>query len=161
IDTPDPELFAFLNHEPDDEALLARVEFDRRGQDADVDIAVLEIEPAQQLAVGLDSIRVVDIAGLKKRADPGLCRLDHLFQAIARIGAVADDLDSLDVSLRALGDFEDQIDAAVRQIDDHRIDANVVAAAAAIDLDDTLHVRLDDRTRQGTALLGLDLKLEL
>ena len=66
-----------------------------------------------------------------------------------------------DGGLGAFGDFEDQIDAAVRQIDDLRNHGDVVAAAAAIDLDDALHVRLHDAARQRAALLRLDLGLEL
>src|SRR5262249_9789035 len=161
VDGPDPELFALLDHEPDHEAAHVGVVFDRRRENAHVDIAVLEIEPAQELAVRLDSIGVVHVAALKERQDAAFRGLDHLFQAIARIGAVADEFDRPDVGPGTLGDLEDQIDAIVRQIDDNRIDANVVTAAAPVHLHDALHVRLHDRTRQSAALLGLDLELEL
>ncbi len=66
-----------------------------------------------------------------------------------------------DGGLPAFLDFIDQIDAAVRQLDDLRDHGDVVAAAPAIDFDDALHIRLNDRARQGAAFFRLDLELEL
>ena len=67
----------------------------------------------------------------------------------------------LDAGLAALVDLEDEIDAVVRQLDDLGLDADVEAAAAAVDLDDALHVGLHHRARQRAARLRLDFGLEL
>ncbi len=66
---------------------------------------------------------------------------------------VADERDGLDVGLGTFADLEDQIDAAVRQLDDLRFDVNVEAAAAPVDIDKALHVGLNGRTRERAALL--------
>ena len=81
--------------------------------------------------------------------------------SIRGIGFVADKLDRPDISLVPFLDFEHQIDAAVRQLDDLGVDVDVETAGAAVDLDDALHVGLHCRTLQRAALLGLDFKLEL
>src|SRR5262249_60660457 len=86
---------------------------------------------------------------------------DHLLEAEARIHTVADELDASDVGAPALADLEHEIDAAVGQVDDHRIDANVITTAAPVDLDDALDVRLHDGPRECDSLARLDLELEL
>ncbi len=122
---------------------------------------MFEIEPPDQIAVGLDAIGIVDVGGLQKAQTIRLGRLDHLFQAIGRIGIVADEDDLLDAGLLALVDFKNQIDAIVRPIDDLRHHLDVETPVALIDLDDALGIRLDHRARQRTTLLGLDFLLEL
>jgi hypothetical protein len=87
--------------------------------------------------------------------------LDHVLQAPCRIGLVADEDDGLDAGLFALVDFENQIDAIVRPLDDLRHDLDVEAAVALIDFDDALNVGLHRRARQRAALLRLDFLLEL
>ncbi len=87
--------------------------------------------------------------------------LDHVAQAPARVGAIADEIDFLDRRLAAFGDLEHQIDAVVRPVNDLRLDPHIIAAIAAIDFDDALHVRLHDRARQRAARFGLNLLAEL
>ena len=76
-----------------------------------------------------------------------------------RLGA--DKLDVLDAGFVAFLDFKNQVDAIVRQFDNFGFDGNVEAAAAIIDFDDALHVRLHGRLRQSAARLGLNVRLEL
>ena len=161
VDRRDAVLLALLDREGDEEAASRRIVFADRRHDADVDEAVLQIEPAQQLPVGLDTVRIVDVVGLQERQQAGLRGLDDVLQAEVRIVAVADEFDALDAGLHAFGDFEHQVDAIVRQFDDLRLDPDVEAAAAAIDLDQARDVGLDDRPRQGAALLRLNFSLEL
>src|SRR5262249_55002152 len=85
----------------------------------------------------------------------------HFLEAEAGIDAVADKLDGPDIGARTLVDLEHQIDAAVGQVDDDRIDADVIAAAASIDLDDALDIGLNHRPRKRAPLARLNLKLEL
>src|SRR5262245_14499819 len=122
---------------------------------------MLEIEAAQQLAIRFDSIGIVDVAGLQERQKPGGGRLDDILAPGRRIDAIADEIDFSDPGLPALGDFKHQIDAIVREWDDLRLDADIETAAAAIDIDQTRHVRLHERTRQRAALLRLDFRAEL
>src|SRR5712671_6264942 len=161
IHRSNPELLALLDDEFHHEAARSRIELNRRRHDAHVDIAMLQIEAPQQLAVGLDAIGIIDVVALQERQEPRLGRPHHLLEAEAGIDAVADELDGPDIGARALVDLEHQIDAAVGQVDDDRIDANVIAAAASIDLDDALDIGLHDWTRKRAALTRLDLKLEL
>ena len=84
----------------------------------------------------------------RKASRSGLGGLDDVLEPVDGIGAIADELDVLDPGLAALGDFEDEIDAVVRQLDDLGLDAHVETAAAAVDLDDARRVGLHDRTRE-------------
>src|SRR3954469_6173607 len=157
----DAVLLAFLDLKFDQESSAGRSVFRRRGNDAHIDVATLQIKPPQQLAVGFEAIRVVDVGGLQEREKRSCGGLDNVAQAIRRKGPVANELDRLDVGLVALFDLENEVNAAVRQFDNLWIDGDVEAATATINLDDPLYVGLHLRTRQRTALLGLNLKLEL
>ena len=154
-------MLALVDREGDEEAASCRIVFADRRDDADVDEAVLQVEAAQQVAVGLDAVRIVDVVGLQEGQQAGLRGLDDVLQAEVRIVTVADELDSLDAGLRTFGDFEHQVDAIVRQFDDLRLDADVEAAAAAIDFDHARDVSLNNRPRQRAALLRLNFSLEL
>ena len=161
IDRCDTVLLALLDREGDEEAAPVRIVFADSRHDPDVDEAVLQVEPAQQFAIRLDTVRIVDVAGLQERQEAGLRRLDDVAQAVVRIEAIADEFDALDAGLAAFIDLEDKVDAVVRQLDDFGIDADVEPAAAAIDLDQTRDIGLHHRARQRTALLRLDFSFEL
>src|SRR5262249_54058418 len=147
--------------EGDDESPPFRIVLPDCGNDAYIDVAVLEIKPPQQFAIRLDPIRIVDVTGLQECQKSGCRGLDHVLEAVARIGTVADEIDGLDAGLAAFRDLEDEIDAVVRKVDDLGLDADVEAAAAAINLHETGNIRLHDRARQGAAFLGLNFSLEL
>ena len=55
---------------------------------------------------------------------------------------VADEGDARDAGRRAFDDLEDEIHAAVVELDDLRRDGGLIAAAAAVELEDTLDVGL-------------------
>ena len=151
----DAVLLAFLDLEGDDEALLLGIVFGQRGDHLHVGKAVLEIEAANQVAVGLDAVGIVDVVAAEEAQQVRFARLDDVAQAIGRVGAVADELDRLDAGLGAFGDREDQVDAVVRLLDDLRGDADVIAAGAAVDFGDALGVRLHHR-RARSVPRGLD-----
>src|SRR4029450_20870 len=162
VDRSDAILLALLDREGDHETVPGGIEFRDRGDDAHVDETVLEVEPAQQLAISLDPVRIVDIAGLQEREKPaGLRGLDDVPEPIGVIGLIADELDEPDAGLYALGNLEHEIDAVVRQLDDLRLDANVETSAAAVHFDDAGGVGLHDGTRERAAFLRLDFRLEL
>ena len=62
----DAILVALLDREYDHEPAQSRIVLSDGGDDAHVDIAVLEVESAQQLAIGFDPVRIIDIAGLQE-----------------------------------------------------------------------------------------------
>ena len=141
--------------------LRAGIELRHRGHDPDVRVAVFQVQAAQQVAIGLDTVRIVQVVVLQEAEQIRLPGLDHVAQAPGRIGAIADEIDILDRRLAAFGDLEDEIDAVVRPVDHPRRDADVVAAVAAVNLDDALNVGLHRRQRQGAARLRLDFLEEL
>ena len=143
------------------EAFFVGIVFGQRGHDLHVGIAVLEIEAANQVAVGLDAVGIIDVVAAEEAQQVGFARLDDVLQAIGGIGDVADELDRPDAGLAAFGDREDQVDAVVRLLDDFRGDANVIAARAPVDFGDPLGVRLHHGARQRPARLGLDFGREL
>ena len=124
IHRADAILRALVDREGDDEAFLRRIVFADRRNDAHVGITVLEIEPAQQIAVGLDAVGVVDVGGLQE-AEPS-CFPMVLITSLRRPDEnawVPTKRDVLDAGLFAFLDLEHQVDAVVRQFDDLRIDA--------------------------------------
>ena len=86
-------MLAFLDLEGDEEALALRIVFGQRGHHLHVGKAVLEIEAADQVAVGLDPVRIIDVVAAEEAQQVGFVRLDDVLQAIGRIGAVADEFD--------------------------------------------------------------------
>ena len=74
---------------------------------------------------------------------------------------IADEVDRFDAGLLAFLDFEDQVDAIVRPLDDLRHDRNVEAAIAVIDLDDALTSACTVGARQRAACFRLDFLLQL
>src|SRR5262249_49536153 len=162
VDRSDAILLALFDGEGDHETPAVRIVFRNRGDDAYVDEAVLEIEPTQQLAIGLDPVRIINVTGLQEgQQQSGLGGLDHVLEPVGRIGEIANKLDQLDPGLYAFVDLKDEIDAVVRELDDLGLDLHVETAAAAVDLDDARRVGLHNRTRQRPALLGLDFAFQL
>ena len=161
VEGADVILAALIDGEGDEEALLVRVVFADRRDDAHVRIAVFEIEAAQQVAIGFHPVRIVDVGGLQEAEPIALGGFDHVLQTAGRIRIRANEADLPHAGFRTFGDLEDQIDAIVRQLDDLRLDLDVEAAAAVIDFDDALHVGLHGRPRQRPARLRLHFDLEL
>ncbi len=161
IDRPNPVLLPFLDLEGHQEALALRIVFRQRGHHLYVGKTVLQIIAADQIAIGFDPVRIVDVSAAEEAQQIRFARLDDILEAIRRISVVADELDRLDAGFRALGNRENQIDAVIRLLDDLGIDAHVIAAGAAIDFGDALGVGLDHGTRQRAARLGLDFSRKL
>src|SRR4029077_15030477 len=149
----DAILLALFDRVGDHETTQDRIVLSDCRDDSYVDIAVLEVEAAQQLAIGFHPVGIVDIASLQEGEKPRRRGLDDVFETVRRIGAIADEVDLSDPGLRAFGNFEDEIDPVVGKLDDLWLDANVEAAAAAVDLDQACGVCLHHRARQRPALL--------
>src|SRR4051812_34482775 len=95
----DAVLLAFLDLKFDQESSARGIVFRRRGNDAHIDVATLQIKPPQQLPVSLETIRIVDVAGLQEREQRSFGGLDDVAQAIRGKGPIADELDRFDVGL--------------------------------------------------------------
>ena len=63
--------------------------------DAHVGVAALEIELAQQIAIRLDTVRIVEVVASDPAQPVGLAGLDDVLQAVVGIGPVADEVDLL------------------------------------------------------------------
>ena len=156
LDRSDAILLPLLDLEGDQEAFAVRIVFRQRGHHLHVGEAVLQIEAANQVAIGLDPIRIVDIIATQEAQQVQFVGLDDVLQTVGRISLVADELDRFDAGLHTFGDREDEVDAVVRLLDDLGRDTHVVAARAPVDFGDALGVGLHHRTRQCSARLGLD-----
>src|SRR3981081_4582131 len=161
IDRCNPILLTLLDLEGHEEALLLRIVFRQRGHHLHVGTTVLQVEAANQIAIGLDPVRIVDVAAAKEAQQVGFVRLDDVLETIRGISVVTDKFDRLYTGFPALGDRKNEIDPIVRLLDDFGIDAYVIAAGAAIDFGDALGVGLDHGTRQRAARLGLDFSRKL
>ncbi len=161
VDGAEAIRLAFLEREGDEESFLGGVELRHRRDDLGVGVAVLEIEPPQQIAVGFDPVRVVDVGALEEAENIGFAGLDYVAQLPRRIGAVADEADLADHRLLAVLDFEHQVHPVVRPLDDFRVDVHVVATAAPVDGDDPFYVGVDQCARERAARLRLDFAGEL
>ena len=128
LNRADAVLLAFLDLEGHQEALAFRVVFGQRRHHLHVGIAVLEIKAANQIPIGLDPVRIIDVGAAEEAQEIRFARLDDVAQAIRRISNVADEFDRLDAGFPTLDDGENQIDAVVGLLDDFRRHAYVVAA---------------------------------
>ena len=99
IDRGDPVLLALLDLEGNQEALALRIVFGQRGHHLNVGEAVLQVKAANQVAVGFDAVRIVDVAAAEEAQQIGFVGLDDVLEAIGRVGGVADEFDGLDAGL--------------------------------------------------------------
>ena len=83
---------AFLDHEGEHDALLVRLVARSRAH-AHVGIAVGKIEAAQEVEVALDAVGVVDVVAEEEAEQIAFAALDHAFELVCRVCAVADEQD--------------------------------------------------------------------
>ncbi len=93
----------------------------------------------------------------RKSNQPDCVVDDDVAQLAVAEGAIADEIDALDLGRPALGDLEHEIDAVLLELDDFRLDRRGEAALAAIDVEDALHVGLRAGAGEHRARLELDL----
>ena len=111
-------MLAFLDLEGNQKTLLVRIIFGQRGHHLHIGETVAEVKAADQVAIGLDAVGVVDVVTAEKAQQARFAGLDDVLQAIGRIDDVADEFDRFDSGFLTLGDRKDQIDAVVRLLDD-------------------------------------------
>ena len=67
---------------------------------------MLQIEAANQIAIGLDPVRIVDVTAADEAQQIQFVGLDDVLQPIGRISVVADEFDRPDAGFLALGDLK-------------------------------------------------------
>ena len=161
VDGGDPIALALFEGEGDDEAAAVRHELGDGRNDAEVDIAVGEVEPAEQLTVERQPVGIVGVRAGGEAIPRVLDGLDLVAERAVAEARVADEVDHLDFRDRPLVDLEHEVDPVLRKLDDLGLDAHGEAAAAPVDLGQPLQVRLHPRPGVDHARLKLDLGFEL
>ncbi len=131
------------------------------GEHPEIDIAALEIELPQQLAVELEAVGVIGHAAENETQPVRLIGFHDAAQAAVVVDLVSDEIDALDRRHAALEHLEDQVDAVVGLADDHRRHLGGVAAGLAIGLDDALRVGLGGGDGIGDAGPQFDHRAEI
>ena len=80
--------------------LRCRIVFRQRGHHLHVGKTVLQIKAANQVAIGFDPVRIVDVTAAEEAQQIRFAGLDDVLEPIRRIGVVADELDRLDAGFR-------------------------------------------------------------
>src|SRR5665811_1101526 len=111
------------------------------------------IDAAQQIAINLDFVRVVEIIVEQETQKIGLASLDNAFQLVGHERAIAHELNLNDPCPLALFDFENKADATILVVDRLRLDARIETSVAAVNREDALNVVVHQRTRERAALL--------
>ena len=143
----------------DDEVLAVGRQLGKRRDDAEVGIALGQIEGAKLLLVGREPVRIVGVVRLEEAEDSaGLARVHLLAQAFVVKLLVADDVDRPDLGQVAFVDFEHDVDAVLVELDDLGLDARGEAALAAIKLEDPVDVGARGRAGEDLARRELDLR---
>ena len=161
LDLAELVALALADREGDEEALAVGRQLGHRRDDAEVGVALREVELAQQLAVEIEAVGIVAVVRRQEAVPGALAGPDLAAQRAVAEMLVADEADALHARDVAFVDLEDEIDAALVELDDLGLDRGVVAAAAAIDRQDALDVGLHARAREDLARLGLHLVAQL
>jgi hypothetical protein len=146
VDRAELVLLTFLEGERQRESLRIRIHVDGRRKNPEIRVTVLQIEAPQQLLVGRDAFRIVDVTIAEPAQPIAADRSDDVEQLVVGESLVADEVDLPDGGLLFLGDLEDEIDTIIGLVDDLRIDPHVEVALPAVNFDDTLDIGLHHRT---------------
>ncbi len=167
-----PELVAlpFLDHISDDEVLPVVGQFGDGGNDAEIGIALRQVELAQLLLVIGQPVRIIGGVGREKGRQAAFTRRHLPLQPAVRESMVAKDVDLPDAAAIPLGDLIDDIDAVLVEPHQLRFDGCGIAALPLVELDDASDVRahaaarIDLARRQmqfGVDLVGLEATVPL
>ena len=153
---------ALLDDVGDDEVAAIGRQFRKRGDNAEIGVALGQVEGAQLLLVGGEAVGIVGVIRLKEAEDAaGLAREHLLAQAAVLKFLVADDVDRPDLREVALVDLEDDIDAVLVELDDLGLDAGGEAALTTVKLKDAVDVRANGGAREDLTRRELDFRRDL
>ena len=151
---------AFLDRHRNDERIALGVVVHLGGDDAEVRIALVEVEAADEFEVGVDAVGVVDVRGLQPAHEVRFRRRHLVAETAVGKRFVADEFDLGNLALRIFVDDEDEVDAAVGTRNHLRLDGRVVAAGTAIEFKNALDVALHQSLAERTARFRLNFGLE-
>ena len=161
LDLAELVALALVDREGDEEALAVGRQLGDGRHDAEIGVTLREVELAQQLAIEIEAIGIVAVVRRQEAVPGAFARADLAAQRAVAEMLVADEADALHARDVAFVDLEDEVDAALVELDDLGVDRRVVAAAAAIDGQDAFDVGLHARAREDLARLRLHLVAQL
>src|SRR5580704_14927802 len=153
--------FALVDGEGDEKSLPVGRQLGDRRHDAEIGVALREVELAQQLAIEVEAVGVVAVVRRQEAVPGAFARADLAAQRAVAEMLVADEADALNARDVAFADLEDEVYTTLVELDDLGVDRRVVAAAAAIDGQDTFDVGLHARARENLARLRLHFVAQL
>src|SRR3546814_1186087 len=109
-----------FHREGDDEVLLFRGQLGHHGDHAEVGIALVQVETAQQLAVEGEAVGIVGVGRGEEVPERRLDGRHLVAQGGIGVLAVADEVDRADRGDRPLVDLEGEVDAVLLELDDLR-----------------------------------------
>ena len=153
-------LLALFDREGDVETAAIGREFGDRRDHAEIGIALRQVVAAQLLAVERQAVGIVVVVRLQEIPPDRFAGRDLVAQRAVAEFLVADEDDSADAGRRTFVDFEDEVDAVLRELHGLGFDLRGEAAGAAINFDDALDVGLHFRAREHHARLQLHFVVE-
>ena len=152
----------FLDDVGDDEVAAVGRQLGQRRDDAEIGIALGQVEGAKLLLVGGEPVRIVGVVRLQEAEDAArLPRVHLLAQPPVREMRVAEDVDRADLGEVAFVDLEHDIDAVLVELDDLGLDARREAALAAIEFEDPVDVGANRAAGEDLPRRELDLRRDL
>ena len=161
VDLAEPVALTLVDREGDHETVAVGGQLGDRRDDAEIGVALGQIEFAEELAVIGEPVGIVGVGGREKAIPAALFRLNRGAQRAVTEDAIADEVDAAHTGRRSLVNLEDEIDAVFRQLDDLGLDACGEAAAAAVELQNAAHIILHPRAGINGARARLDLCVEI
>ncbi len=156
----------FVDRKRQEEPFPLPVGVSRGRHNPHVRIAVFDVVPAEELAVEIEAVGIVDGCGLQEVEDARFGGGDHTAQFRIGEALIADEVDADDLGFRPLADFKHKIDAIVVELDNLRVHLGRVIALAAVHIEDALNVGLDagagvHRARLQLHFLGQSIAFDL
>ena len=153
---------AFFDHVGDHEILAVRGELGERADDAEIGIALRQVESAQLLLVGGQAIGIITVVRLEEAKRTTRLLGVHLLLELAGSEMLgADDIDRADLGLVALVDFEHQVDAVLVELDNLGFDRRGEAALPLVELDNPIDVGANFGASEDLARRELDFGRDL
>ncbi len=136
IDIAELVAIAFLDDVGDDEIAAVGREFGDRGDDAEVGIALGQVELPELLLIEGQTVGIIGVVGGEEPQGAGLAGHHLAAELIVGKPLVSDDVDLPDLGLGAFRDLENEIDPVLFELDDLGFDPGGEAAAAPVEFED-------------------------
>src|SRR5260221_10718587 len=129
LDLAELVAIALADREGDEEPFAVRRQLGHRRHHAEVGIALGQVVLAQQLAIEIEAVGIVAVVRRQEAIPDAFAGADLAAQRAVAEMLVADETDALNAGYVAFVDLEDQVDAALLELDDPRLDRAVLPAA--------------------------------